>query len=138
MRSGLTLVELLLAIVVMVVAGTWLLSAYHSSIHLNEVARQAAVALGDLNDIMERVKATPFTQLAAEFPDGAVNGIVGGGPDRYGAVVGGYTLRNEQITVTHQPSPTADPREVVVRVTWTHRNRTYQRRLSTMRTSQAS
>ncbi len=138
MRSGLTLVELLLAIVVMMVAGVWLLSAYHSSLHLNDVARQAAVALGDLNDILERVKTTPFTQLATDFPDGAANGVVGGGPDRYGAIVGGYTLSNEQITVTHQPSPLADPRELIVQVTWTHRDRTYQRRLSTIRTSQAS
>ena len=135
---GFTLVELLLAMGVLVIAGVWLLGAYHSSLHLAEVSRQHNVALNDLRDMMERIKATPFAQLTNNFPDGAVNGVVGGGAETYSGVIGGYTLANEQITVTHSPTPTADPKELVVQVTWVNRNRTHQRSISTMRASEAS
>lgn len=132
-RAGMTLVELLIAIAVLVVAGVWLLSAYQSALHLTEVAQQTTVALNDLGDMMERIKATPFTQLAANFPNGVANGAAG-----YAVAIGNYTLPNEQITVTHSPSTVADPRELIVQVTWTNRGRVYQRRTSTVRSSQAS
>ena len=133
---GVTLVELLLAISVLVIAGVGLLGAYHSALHLTETAQQATVAVNDLKDIMERIKTTPFTQLQASFPSGAANGP--GGAQAYTNVVGGYTLPNEQITVTHSPNTAADPRELIVRLTWTNRGRTYQRSVSTIRASQAS
>ncbi len=125
-----TLVELLVATTVAVIAGVGLLAAYHAVLNLIEVSQQSVVALNDLTDIMERIKATPFTQLTASFP----NGMAGA----YGPVVGGYTLSSEQIRVTHQPNTNSDPRELVVQVTWTNRSRTYQRSLSTMRASRAS
>jgi hypothetical protein len=112
--------------------------AYQSALHLTEVSQQTNLALSDLRDMMERIKTTPFTALAAGFPNGAVNGVVGGGPDLYTGVVGGYPLANEQITVTHSPTTAADPRELIVQVQWTNRGRTYQRRATTVRSSQAS
>ncbi len=127
---GMTLVELLIAITVAVIAGVGLLVAYHSILHLTEVSQQSVVALNDLKDMMERIKTTPFSQLTATYP----NGLVGA----YSPIVGGYTLPNQQITVTHQPNTNADPRELIVQVTWTNRNRNYQRSLSTMRASRAS
>jgi Tfp pilus assembly protein PilV len=125
-----TLAELLVAMTVAVVGGIWLLASYHSILHLTEVSQQSATALDDLKDMMERIKATPFAQLTATFPTGVAGA--------YNGIVGGYTLSNQQITVTHQPSANADPRELVVQVTWTNRNRNYQRSLSTMRASRAS
>ncbi|MBI3331243.1 MAG: prepilin-type N-terminal cleavage/methylation domain-containing protein [Candidatus Omnitrophica bacterium] len=135
-RAGMTLVELLITIGVLVVAGVWLLSAYHSALHLTEVAQQTTVALNDLRDMMERIKATPFVQLQTNFPHNVANGP--GGAQAYANVVGGYTLPAEQITVTHTPSVTADPRELSAQVTWTNRGRSYQRRITTVRASQAS
>ena len=132
-RAGMTLVELLIAIAVFVVAGVWLLSAYHSALHLTEVAQQTTVAIDDLRDMMERIKATPFSQLAANFPNGVANGAAG-----YAVAIGTYTLPNQQVTVTHAPSVTADPRELIVQVTWTNRGRVHQRSTSTVRSSQAS
>jgi hypothetical protein len=96
------------------------------------------VALNDLRDVMERIKTTPFTSLQQDFPNGAPNGVLGGGAERYGVVIGSYTLPEERITVTHHPSAAADPREMIVRITWTNRGRTYERTLSTMRASKAS
>ena len=132
---GSLLVELLIGFGAMVIAAIWLLAAYHSSLQLTEVAQQAAIALDDLKDMMEKIKSTPFAQLTTDFPNGTANGGV---PDKYGAVVGGYTLQDEQVTVTHQPNTGADPRELVVQVTWTAAGRTQQRRVSTMRSSRAS
>ena len=135
---GFTLIELLLAAVIVVASGVWVMGAFQSALHLSEVSRQVGTAVTDLDDMLERIKATPFTQLATDFPNGAANGIVGGGADRYGGIIGGYTLGNEQIVVTNSPSTAADPREVIVQVSWTNRNRTYQRTLRTVRSSQAS
>ena len=137
--TGFTLVEVLFAIIVVVVSGVWLMAAYQSALHLTEVSQQTNLALSDVRVMMERIKTTPFTALNARFPNGAVNGVVGGGPDLYTGIVGGYALGNtEQITVTHSPNTAADPRELIVQVQWTNRGRTYQRRATTMRSSQAS
>ena len=138
MRRGMTLVELLVAIVVVVLGGLWLLGAYHSVLELTEVSEQADRALNDLRDMMERIKTTPFTSLAANFPTGAVNGVVGQGQNLYAPIVGSYSLTGEQITVTHRPTAAADPRELVAVLQWTNRGRTYQRSLSTMRVSESS
>ena len=135
---GFVLLELLFTIMIIVIAAIWLFAAYHSALHLAQIAQQTSLAYDDLKDMMERIKATPFTQLTANFPDGAVNGVVGGGPDRYGAVVGSYGLSSEQIVVRHQPSTTADPKELIVQISWTNQGRTYQKSVSTLRASKAS
>ncbi|OGX38921.1 MAG: hypothetical protein A3C53_02310 [Omnitrophica WOR_2 bacterium RIFCSPHIGHO2_02_FULL_68_15] len=136
--TGFTLVEVLFALIIVVVSGVWLMVAYQSALHLTEVSQQTNAALSDIRDMMERIKTTPFTALDASFPTGAVNGVVGAGPDLYTGIVGGYALTGEQVTVTHSPSAAADPRELIVQVQWTNRGRTYQRRATTMRASQAS
>lgn len=130
-RGGLTLIELVLAVVVLVLAGLAVLGAYQASYHLTEVSQQMGIALKDLKDMMERIKTSPFNTLATAFP----NGVVGGGAvDQYGPIVGGYNLPTEQITVTY-PTPGTNPLEILVTVTWMNRNRTYSRSLATFRTS---
>ncbi len=136
--KGFILVETLVAIGVVAIAGVWLMGAYQSSLQLAQVSEQMSVAVNDLKDMMERIKTTSFANLQTDFPNGAVNGIVGGGADKYGAILGGYTLANEQVTVTHVPTTAADPRELIVQVSWTNGGRTYQQSVSTMRTSKAN
>ena len=139
-REGLTLVELLLAVVALVLAGVGLMSAYQSGLHATEVAQQSSLAMDDIHDILERIKTTPFSALNTSFPNGAPGGVVGGGPDLYAPIVGGYApeLPGERITVTHSPSVIADPRELAVQVQWTNRGRQHQKAMSTIRASQAS
>jgi len=141
-EAGFTLVELLSAIAIVCFAGLWLLGSYQASWQLAEVAEQQAIATDDLKDMMEKIKTTPFNRLTTDFPNGAVNGIVGPGTDKYLAIVGSsggvYSLQGEQITVTHTPDTNADPRELKVQVTWTNRGRTYRQSASTIRTSRAS
>lgn len=135
-RRGVTLVELLFGMSTLLVGAVWLMAAYQWSVQLAEVSQQSNVALNDLRDMMERIKTTPFASLTANFPNNTANGP--GGAQAYTNVVGGYSLVNEAITVTHTPNTGADPREMTVTLTWTNRNRTYQRALSTIRASQAS
>ena len=137
-KAGMTLVELLVAVMVVALGGLWLLGAYHSVIELTDVSQQSDVAINDLRDMMERIKTTPFTALTTSFPNGAVNGITGGGPNLYAPIVGTYTLGGEQITVAHRPNAAADPRELVVTLQWSHGGRTYQRALSTIRVSEST
>jgi len=137
-RRGFFLAELLFAVAAIIIAAVWLLAAYNASLQLTEVSQQTSVALDDLKDMMEKVKATSFSQLNAIFPNGAADGVVGGGPNTYAPMVGGYSLANEQITVTHQPNVAADPQELVVQLTWTNFGRTYQRSVSTLRSSESS
>ena len=136
--KGMMLIELLIAISAVVLGAVWLLGAYHSSIYLTRVSQDGSIAINDLRDMMERIRTTPFAQLDDLFPDGAVNGKVGAGPETYAGFIGGFTLQNEQITVTHSPNTAADPREMIVRLTWTNQGRQYQRRLSTVRAAEAS
>ena len=137
-NRGVSLIETLLAFTVVIVAGISLMVAYQSAIHLTEVSQQSNIAMNDLRAMMERIKTTPFSALNANFPNNAINGVVGAGPDLYTGVVGGYGLGTEQITVTHNPGTGSDPKEMIVQVQWTNRGRTYQRRAVTMRSSQAS
>ncbi len=131
--QGMTLVEVLFAFVTVAVTGVWVLGAYHSSMRLAETAQQNNIATDHLKTVLEQIKATPFSQLTANFP-------VGG---NYSILVGGFTLPtatspNEQITVTHVPNANADPRELVVRVAWTSGGRSYSKTMSTVRASRAS
>ncbi len=137
-RGGMTLVELLVALVVSVIAGMGILGAYHFSLQLAEETRGADIALQDLAAMTERIKATPLSQLQAGFPSGAPNGVVGAGVDLYSAIIGGYRLEQETITVTHTPTTSSDPRQLTVQVRWQNQGRTYQQTVHTVRTSQAT
>ena len=128
--QGLTMVELVIAIFVFSVAGMGVYSSYLSSSQLIQDSTNHMRAVEDLGDIMEQIQATSFDDLLATFPAG----IADGGASDYEALIGGYTLEDEQITVTY-PAQTTGRVEVLVTLTWVSRNRAYTRSLSTVRTS---
>ena len=130
-QSGLTLVELVFAIMLLAIAGVTLLGAYQVSHQLAEVAQQTRIAVNDLKTMMEHVKSTPFASLTTSFPNGVPNGP---GGNAYSTLLGGYGMAGEQITVAY-PNPAANPLEVIVTVSWTYRSRPYTRTLSTFRSS---
>jgi len=132
-QRGFTFVELLLVIFVLVAAGTGILGSFLSTHLLTQYGRDTMVAMEDLKDMMERIHATPFTDLLTDFPAGDANGPAG---NAYTCIVGnnGYTLSDQQITVTY-PAQTATRREVLVTLSWTSRGRTRSAALSTVRTS---
>jgi Tfp pilus assembly protein PilV len=129
--AGFTLVELLIAALVFTLAVAGVLQSIFSSLYLKETARNSSQAVFHLNNMMERMRATAFNSLTTQFPNGTQDGPAA---NRYTAVVGGYTLRNEHITVTY-PNAAGDPREINATCRWTDsRNRAYNLSVSTMRT----
>lgn len=129
--KGMTLVELLIAALVFTISMAALLQSILGTLYLKEVSRDGATAAFHLSNMMERVRATSFNALAAQFPNGKADGPAG---NPYADIVGGYTLRNERITVRYTDS-LADPREITARIQWSDsRNRPYALSVSTART----
>jgi len=111
---GATLLELVVATLVFSVALGALLSGMTTILQLIDHSRDQTVAVTDLRNMLEKIRATAFANMQARFPNGVANGPAG---NRYSTLLGGYTLRNEQITVTY-PSVGADPLEIRVTVNW--------------------
>ena len=126
---GVTLVEVLLAVFILVAAGSGILGSYLACHQLSEHATSTMRAVDHLEDVMEHIESTPFDTLQTFFP----GGVVDGGANDYEGIVGGYTLDNEQIVVTY-PSQTTGRLEMLVTVNWAYRGRTQSTSLSTVRT----
>jgi hypothetical protein len=126
---GVTLVEIVLALVMFVIAGGGLVGAHLYSHQLAESATHTMRAVDDGEDLMEHIRATAFDVLLARFPAG----VPDGGATDYATLVGGYTLDGQQIVVTY-PSQTPGRLEVLVTVTWVERLRPRAVTLSTVRT----
>lgn len=127
---GVSYVEILLAVVLFITAGAAILGASLAMHDLSDHATKSMRAVSDLQTVMERIASTAFQNVLTQFP----GGVVDGGANNYAAIVGGYTLPGEQITVTY-PSQTADRLEIVVTLNWTHRSRLRTTVLSTIRTN---
>ncbi len=130
MTAGFTFVELLLVIFVLITASAGIIGSYFSTHFLSHYAKETMMATDDLRDMMERIYATPFSALNANFPAGTANGPA----NSYSGIVGGYLLSGESITVTY-PSVSATRRELLVAVTWTSRGSQRVASLSGVRTS---
>lgn len=128
--GGFTFVELLLVVFVLITAGAGLVGSYFSTLYLSHYAKEVMMATDDLRDMMERINATPFSALAANFPSGVANGT----GNSYPGIVGAYALQNESITVTY-PAVSGTKREVLVTVTWTSRGATRSSAIAGLRTS---
>ena len=130
-QSGMTLVELVLAAVMFVIAGTGIAGAILQCQSLLEHSSNTMRAVNDVEDLMEHLRTTPFDQVQANFPSGVPDG---GAAADYRTIVGGYTLDGEQIVVTY-PSQTTGRLEILVTVNWMHRLRPRSTSLSTIRTT---
>ncbi len=113
-----SLVEVLIAIAVFSIGVVALLSSIVSVFFLLESSKNQALALSDVRSIMERIRATPYSNMLTDFPDATVNGP--SGSKRYSTVLGGYGLGTENMTVTYTNSAT-DPLEVKVTARWRDR-----------------
>lgn len=121
-----------MALYVFIAAGLGLLAGYLSAQELIESTGATTVAFADLQDIMERMQATPFANLGTDFPD---DGAADCNASRsYAALVGGYSLTGEAITVFYPAGVTADPTEIIVTACWSTRNRQRTVSLSLMKT----
>jgi prepilin-type N-terminal cleavage/methylation domain-containing protein len=113
-NKGMTLVEVLIAAMVLSMAAGAILSSMNAVLEIIDAARDRTQATSDLRTMLERVKATPFDNLIARFPNGTVDNS---GNDTYSGIVGSYVLTNQHIVVTY-PDPNAEPLEVSVVLSW--------------------
>jgi hypothetical protein len=129
--KGMTLVELLVVSFVFIAVIGPLLASIVSLLYLLDITKCQSIAIVDLCSIMEKIKSTPFNNMQTSFPDGVVNGP---GGNSYPALIGSYTLQNEQIAVTY-PDINADPLEIQATAMWQDKNgRPYSTSISTFKT----
>ena len=127
--TGFTLVEVLIASVILLIGIVAMLGAYIGDVTLNEHARNLTWALNDAHRVMERLRqqntGSGCTTPSATAPTGFASwdawlndaSATGGG----GKSVQPTPTTNELITVT---SSGTDPLTLTVAVCWRHRNRT--------------
>ena len=134
-QKGMSLIEILVATLITVIAIGGLLQAYRHFNVLAESTEEIGTAIRNLTTMMEKIRSTPITSVETLFPNGTADG---GGVNDYETIVegagGGYELSNEQITVTY-PNPGTNPLEIVITVQWDGpQGRQYIRSLSTFKT----
>jgi len=130
-QKGMTLAEIVVIGLIFVIVIGPLLTSISSLLYLMDMAKCQSTAVVDLNSIMERIKATPFNNMMISFPDAVVDGPVS---NSYPAIIGGYILQNEHITVTYADI-NADPLEIHTTATWDDKNgRPYTTSMSTFKT----
>jgi prepilin-type N-terminal cleavage/methylation domain-containing protein len=130
-NKGMTLIEILIAALVFTLAFGALLSSLTATVQLIDLAKARSIAVSDLRDMMEKIRATPFADMLSLFPDSLVDGPA---YNSYQSIVGGYDLNSEQITVTYADAG-SDPLEIRVDLSWQDaRGRTYNISLSTFKT----
>lgn len=127
--TGVTFVEILLALVLFVVCSIGIIGAHLAMSSLADFSTQNMRATSDILAIVEHIQATPFASITANFPAGITNG---GAANPYGALVGGYTLADERITVTY-PAQAANRLEMLITLNWTHKSRARSAVISTIR-----
>lgn len=113
-QTGTTLIEILIATFVFTIAVGGLLSSILAIVNLIDLANDITVATASLNNMMERIRATPFAYMTTRFPDSQPDGTA---ENPYQDIVGGYTLTNEQITATYA-NINVDPLEMKVTLQW--------------------
>lgn len=117
-NTGLTLVEILFAALIITVAAVAIIQSYLSNIYLSEVNKEETIAQMQLTNMMEAIKCTmPFSDIIVNFPNGVAGGTTG---NNYANLVGGYVLKNEQIKVSYV-NPSSDPLEITASVSWQDR-----------------
>lgn len=109
-----TLIEVLVAGLVLVVAIAGLVTSLLNIVTLFDISQRYATASSDLRNMMEKVRLTPFDNILTLFPN---NDADGPAANPYPDVVGGYTLSNEQITVSYA-DVNAEPLEFRISISW--------------------
>jgi Tfp pilus assembly protein PilV len=118
-KKGTTLVEVMVATLIFVVALGALLSSITELLCLVDLSKEQTIAVTDLRNMMEKIRATAFSDMQAQFPDAVADDSSTG---RYLAILGDYRLSNEQVTITYA-NVSSDPLEIRARVSWFDKRR---------------
>lgn len=127
-----SLVEILVATFIFIVAFGALLNSVLAAVAFINQSREQNIAIGDARNLMEKIRATAFDSLITAFPNGVQDGS---SPRKYNTfLIGGYSLKNEHLTVTYASTLT-DPLEIRVLTSWVGRTgRPSSIQLTTFRT----
>ncbi|MGB4521341.1 MAG: hypothetical protein WBI28_05360 [Candidatus Omnitrophota bacterium] len=112
--AGVTLVEVLIAVAIIVFAVAGIMDFYLAVLTLSGINNEEAVANTHSINMMEAIRCTPFNNIIINFPNGVNDGT---GSNNYSTIVGGYPLANEHIVVSYV-NPGSDPLEINVSVNW--------------------
>lgn len=118
---GFTLVEVILAGMVLVIAISAIMGAYISQVTLNEHARNLSLAMNDATRVMEQIRQQN-SPCAGALPTANTAGGWDAWLQAAGKSVSPTAPQLERVTVT--TGAVANPLEVTVAVCWRHRNRT--------------
>lgn len=113
-KRATTLFEILTASLIFGLTIVALLGSFNGLTALLDLAKEQTIATADLRNMLERIRATPFDFIVTRFPDATPDGP---GFNPYTAIVGGYRLNNEHLTVSYS-NATSDPKEILVTVNW--------------------
>jgi hypothetical protein len=114
MRAGMTLTDLLVSMFILAITAVAFLSILLTSLYFIDMSKEQTIAVSDLRNMMESIRATPFSNMNVKFPGGTQDGPAS---NRYDPLVGGYALMSEHITVTYANN-SSDLMEVRVELTW--------------------
>jgi len=121
-RSGFTMLELVIASAVLLIAVLGLLSVYQSPFVLNELTRDTTTAVQDASKVIEQMRVTAFASVQTT------------NWDTWAQNNGAKNLPSETLSIAYTGT---DPLEFTVTVQWTRRSRTRNIRL-TSRITQAA
>src|SRR4030042_3789800 len=112
-KKCVTLVELIIVMVIIMIAVLGLFGVFTASLYLVVQAREKTIATDDLEDVLEYIRTLPFVHITRPanggFSDaGTVNP----------AIIGGFLLEEEQITIRYPQGVDADPLVITAEVTW--------------------
>jgi type II secretory pathway pseudopilin PulG len=113
-KSGVTFIEVLVSVLILIVAAVAIIQSYLLNVYFSRANDERTTAMAHLSNIVEAVISTPFSNIVVNFPDGDVDGPAG---NNYAAIVGGYILKNEHITVDYV-NPNSDPLEIIATLDW--------------------
>ncbi|MCF7877257.1 MAG: prepilin-type N-terminal cleavage/methylation domain-containing protein [Candidatus Omnitrophica bacterium] len=102
-RKSFTLIELMVAIAILTLLATSLLTAYSSCVFLSLSNNNLAKAANNAQHVLEELAAGPYDQITTQTHSGFNN------------------LRNETITIN--VTPATNKKEVLVEVGWDERGR---------------
>lgn len=115
--GGFTLLEVLIAAVLLVIGFMGVFASLHASAQLREAADETNTAMFKLQGTVEYAFGLPFDQVTTTLPHATP--VVIPGVNDAGAA-DGFVLQGEQITVAYD-DPAADPLRFRVTITWTSR-----------------
>ena len=109
-RSAVTLVEVMVVSALILIAVLSLWQTYVNAFKVSLASRELTTAVDDARDVIERLKSTPFVDIANKFPAGTAVDL---------AFAGGQTLNNEMIVVDYINGTVGDILNITVTVSWT-------------------